>query len=66
MAAPQDREGKSSVSFWWDEEKYDSFKLALSRLKAEEEIDQDTTNSEAIRAVLEEWLENPDPSTLNE
>jgi len=56
--------GKPTTSFRWDGEKQKKFSRAVSRLEAEGEIDS-TADSEVIRAVLEEWMNDPDPSVLD-
>lgn len=52
------------ISFKWEKDEYDEFRRTLSRLKAEGELDPGVTRSEAMRKILENWAENPDPSPV--
>lgn len=50
--------------FDWDQERYDEFRRKFAQLQGEGEIDPDLTRSDALRAILEDWLEDPDPTVM--
>jgi len=54
-----------TVTFKWDEDTYEEFRQAFVQLQAQGEIPTDMTRSEAIRAILEDWMENPDAEILH-
>jgi len=54
----------SSTSIRWDPDDQDEFMAAVRRLQAEGEIPTDIERSEAMRRLLNNWAENPDPKLL--
>ncbi|WP_435332859.1 hypothetical protein [Haloarchaeobius sp. TZWWS8] len=56
----------TTVTFKWDEEEYEDFKQAIIQLQANGDLDSDVTRSEVIRAILEDWKEDPSPQVFAE
>lgn len=54
------------MNFRWDDDKRNQFVTTLRKLQAEGDIDPNLNKSEAIRAVLEHWAENPDPDVIEQ
>ncbi|WP_435318493.1 hypothetical protein [Haloarchaeobius sp. TZWSO28] len=58
-------EDSPTVGFRWDEEEYDEFKRTIARLKGEGKIPTSKTQSDVIRGLLRNWMEDPDLSRVD-
>ena len=56
---------KAKVSFDWEQEKYDEFRRTIAQLQAAGDLDTDTNRSEVIRAILENWVDDPDTDIVD-
>jgi ATP-dependent Clp protease ATP-binding subunit ClpA len=54
----------TQISFKWNEEEYEDFRKALAQLQADGKVDPAVNRSEAIRRLLENWSDDPDPELL--
>jgi hypothetical protein len=45
-----------TVSFRWKQEKIDAFDDKILEMKYEGELDRDTTRTDVIRQLLDEWI----------